>query len=178
MDVMTSRKADMEQLLQSLRTSFPDLRFVAGKSFYWSPATQEIFYIASNKPSDLWSLLHETGHAALEHTKYSFDFELLEMELAAWQKAKELGTICDITIDQDHIENCLDSYRDWLHRRSICPNCTTQALQTDTDALYRCFNCQATWRVTSSRFCRPYRQQHAQKESPAIFAVADDSVRL
>ena len=41
--------------------------------------------------------------------------------------------------------------------RSICPQCTTKALQQSDYAHYRCFNCHTRWRVTPSRFCRAYR---------------------
>jgi len=160
----------MEQLLQSLSADHPDIHFVAGKTFYWSPTSQEVFYkYSSIDQSSLWSLLHETGHALLGHTRYVLDFELLQLELAAWQKASELAECHGIAMDTDHIENCLDSYRDWLHRRSICPSCGTQALQIDEGSAYRCYNCQNTWKVTPSRFCRPYRQGVAKTKSPATF---------
>ncbi len=170
----------MEQLLKSLRGSNPSLRFIPGAAFSWSPESREIFYTTSTSdPVTLWSLLHETGHALLDHTKYVLDFELLEMERAAWEKAEELAKRYNITIDKDHIEDCLDTYRDWLHRRSICPSCSAQALQTDKGAAYRCHNCQNTWQVTPSRFCRPYRQNAAKTKSSATFQeVTDDSLEL
>jgi ribosomal protein L37AE/L43A len=170
----------MENLLRALRADFPNLKFVKGKSFCWSPATQEVCYlIRDNDSTTSWSLLHETGHAFLNHAEYVLDFELLEMERAAWEKALRLAKRYGISIDKDHIEDCLDTYRDWLHRRSICPSCSTQALQMDKGAAYHCHNCQNTWQVTPSRFCRPYRQNTAKTKSPATFqAVTDDSLEL
>jgi NADH pyrophosphatase NudC (nudix superfamily) len=160
----------MENLLQALRADFPNLRFTKSTSFCWSPATQEVCYNSrDNNRTTSWSLLHETGHALLNHAEYTLDFELLELERAAWEKALGLAKRYDISIDKDHIEDCLDTYRDWLHRRSICPSCSTQALQMDKGATYRCHNCQNTWRVTPSRFCRPYRQNAAKTKSPATF---------
>jgi hypothetical protein len=53
----------------------------------------------------------------------------------------------------------LDTYRDWLYKRSICPTCTAKCLQQGDFVHYRCFNCHTTWRVTASRFCRAYRRQ-------------------
>lgn len=157
----------MEALLKSLQRDFPKLRFTSGTEFCWSPAMREIVYRAEDAQAAPWSLLHETGHALLEHTSYALDFELIQIEIAAWQKAQKLAERYNISIDNDHIEDCLDSYRDWLHRRSLCASCGTQALQIDHGAEYRCHNCQNAWHVSPSRFCRPYRQGSKIKQ-PAI----------
>ena len=148
----------MEKLITKLRATFPALQFTAGQQFCWSPETGEIFYkAAADSQKSTWSLLHETGHALLEHQNYKADFELLRLEVAAWERARELAADVGVVIDEDHIEDCLDTYRDWLYKRSICPSCTTKCLQQDDYAHYRCFNCHTTWRVSSSRFCRAYR---------------------
>ena len=148
----------IDKLIAKLQGRFPGLRFTAGQQFSWSPETNEIFYKADSRGQEAaWSLLHESGHALLKHTSYKADFELLRLEIAAWEKAKELAHDLSIIIDEDHIEDCLDTYRDWLHKRSICPNCTTKCLQQGDFVHYRCFNCHAVWRVTDSRFCRAYR---------------------
>ena len=145
-------------MLDQLRMRFPDLQFVAGSRFCWSPATNEIIYDADRQDETaMWSLLHETGHALLEHQSYLADFELLRIEMAAWQKARQLAADLDITINENHIQDCLDTYRDWLYKRSICPTCSTKALQQNDYAHYRCFNCHTVWKVTPSRFCRAYR---------------------
>jgi len=148
----------MQQLITKLQAAFPQLTFSAGQQFYWSPETQEIFYKEhGNNDQARWSLLHETGHALLEHTSYRADFELLKLEVAAWEKARSLAADHGIEIDEDHIEDCLDTYRDWLYKRSICPTCSAKCLQQDDHRYYRCFNCHTVWRVTASRFCRAYR---------------------
>ena len=148
----------MDKLIDRLQAEFPDLRFTSGRQFYWSPETSEIFYKASSHDQQaIWSLLHETGHALLGHQNYKADFELLKLEVAAWERARELAVSLGLKIDEDHIEDCLDTYRDWLYKRSICPNCTTKCLQQGDFVHYRCFNCHTTWRVTASRFCRAYR---------------------
>jgi hypothetical protein len=59
--------------------------------------------------------------------------------------------------EDDHVQNCLDTYRDWLHRRSSCPQCGAHVLQRDVST-YQCFNCQTRWHVSSGRFVRPYRK--------------------
>lgn len=166
-----AKAPDFPSLLFRLASDHPELVFAEGKSFYWSPANHQIIYKKGAKgQTATFSLLHELGHALLDHQRYQQDFELLQLEVAAWEQAKRIAPTYGIKLDEDHIQDCLDSYRDWLYRRSICPTCTTKALQQDDKPLYRCFNCHATWRVAPSRFCRPYRQKTIAGEAP-LFAV-------
>ena len=153
----------MKPLLAKLRRDFPDLKFTAGTRFIWSPATSQVIYKKSNleEESAIWALLHEVGHAVLGHGKYSSDFELVKLESAAWAEAEKLAKRYGQQIDQDHIQDCLDTYRDWLYQRSTCPTCTVTSLQTDSKT-YTCFNCGTTWQVSKSRLCRAYRRK--QKE--------------
>jgi hypothetical protein len=146
----------METLLKSLRKDFPAIGFESAEEFYWSPKDKNVYYKDAKHSSDLWSLLHETSHGVLNHQTFGTDFELLQLELAAWEKAKELAVAYSITIDTDHIEDCLDTYRDWLHKRSLCPECSLKSLQEDHDT-YRCLNCATSWHVSANRLCRPYR---------------------
>lgn len=165
----------MDEIIAELRAKFPALRFTAGSQFSWSPETGEILYKANARGrQDTWSLLHETGHALLKHVSYKADFELLRLEIAAWEHARGLARDLNITIDEDHIQDCLDTYRDWLHKRSICPNCTNKSLQQGDFVHYRCFNCHTIWRVTASRFCRAYRR-HAGVPQPTAFHMATET---
>lgn len=150
----------MVELLTRLQQDFGSLCFVAGNRFCWSPAKRQVMYKQNaSGPLATYSLLHETAHGILEHRRYSMDFELLSLEVDAWEYARNLGRRYGIELDEDHIQDCLDTYRDWLYRRSVCPNCTSKALQLDGQPEYRCYNCHAAWRVANSRFCRPYRQK-------------------
>ena len=150
----------MANLLKQLREEFSDLLFVPSDSFYWSPRKNAVHYLpeALDTNNGEWSLLHELGHALLEHQTFKSDFELLKLELAAWEKAKTIASSHMIIIDSDHIEDCLDSYRDWLYLRSTCPTCSSCSQQIDTH-IYRCFNCNNSWRVSKSRRCRSYRKK-------------------
>lgn len=160
----------MQPLIAKLSTDFPELSYKAGAQFCWSPETGEIFYKKDARSAKAaWSLLHETGHALLGHTSYKADFELLRLEVAAWEKARELAADNGLQIDEDHIEDCLDTYRDWLYKRSICPTCTNKCLQQDDYKHYRCFNCHTVWRVSASRFCRAYRTTKNVVQTPAVF---------
>ncbi|HWB39026.1 MAG TPA: hypothetical protein VG604_02175 [Candidatus Saccharimonadales bacterium] len=148
----------MIDLITRLQAQYPNLNFRHGERFSWSPETNEIIYkLDTTSDEASWALLHETGHALLRHQTYQADVELLRMEVEAWQRARELANDIGISIDEDHIQDCLDTYRDWLHKRSVCPTCRTKCLQQDDGKHYRCFNCHTVWQVSSDRFCRPYR---------------------
>lgn len=157
----------MENVLSSLQQDYPQLQFAPAKVFYWSPKQQIVFYNpqASDTVRGTWSLIHELAHGLLEHQDFASDFELLQIEIAAWEKAKEVARHYAITIDEDHIQDCLDTYRDWLYQRSSCPHCTACGIQTQRHT-YHCLNCGGTWHVSQSRLCRPYRRK--QKKTPVI----------
>lgn len=156
----------MSKVLAKVKKDYPGLVFKADAHFCWSPKTGEVLYEESRLGSEAgtWALLHEVGHALLDHSTYESDLELIQLEAAAWEKAKEISPNYRIVIDEDHVQDCLDTYRDWLHGRSACPTCNTRSLQQDSRN-YRCFNCGQTWTVSSSRFCRPYRRKEDQKET-------------
>lgn len=160
-------------LLQKLLKDFPQFTFQDGPTFLWSPRNQTVRYRNAdlNQPVAQWTLLHELSHGLLGHQQYQSDIELVKMEAEAWQKATELAITYGIAISEDYIQNCIDTYRDWLHLRSKCPQCTVHATQTDPQT-YRCYNCLHTWHVSSSRFCRPYRRSHNKKTSPSQAAKA------
>lgn len=146
-------------VLAAIQQVAPAIRFVAGTRFYWSAKRQTVTYVAKALRTEqgLWSLLHETGHALLGHCNYESDFGLLQLEVAAWQKAKTLSAHLDTNIDETYIQDCLDTYRDWLHRRATCPTCGVVSME-QAPLTYVCHNCMARWSVSSARFCRPYRR--------------------
>ncbi len=157
----------MDAVVNKLKNIIPDIKFVNGQSFRWSPATQTITYPPNFKDRTvaIWSLLHETGHAILHHRDYSSDVELLLLEVNAWGKAKEIGHKLHINIDENHVQDCIDTYRDWLHQRGTCPRCGVVSLQINSHT-YRCHNCACEWHVTTSRFCRPYRLTKINTKRP------------
>ncbi len=162
-------------IINTLETMFPTIKYRSGKSFSWSPETREIIYDQS-KPTETrsWSLLHETGHALLDHNCYDADLELIKLEIAAWEKAKEIAVEMKIIISEDHIQDCLDTYRDWVYQRSVCPTCNNKSLQQEDIEHYQCFNCHTTWRVTPSRFCRAYRAKKTPNKKPSAVFYASD----
>ena len=158
----------MNELLANLKKSYPAISFVPGQVFSWSPKTKQVIYklVYSDNEVASWSLLHEVGHALLDHVDYFSDFQLLLIEVSAWEKAKILAEEFNINIDESHIQDCLDTYRDWLYQRSTCPACTNCSLQINSKT-YQCFNCGTVWRVSASRMCRPYRRQTFITSQPA-----------
>ncbi|HUD10390.1 MAG TPA: hypothetical protein VMR28_01815 [Candidatus Saccharimonadales bacterium] len=163
----------MDDLVQQLSKDFPTVHFQTGKSFRWAPNQKEITYRQDGKSNGAWTILHELGHALLGHKNYNSDFELLKLEVAAWGKAQELQIKYSQRINPEYIQNCLDTYREWLHRRSTCPMCSNRSLQSSSTE-YGCFNCHTSWKVTTARFCRPYRRIHSSEneKSPETKAQA------
>jgi hypothetical protein len=148
----------VKKLLTQLATDYPAIAFKAGKKFYWSPKGQTVFYDSSKKDAPAqWALVHELSHGILGHKTYTTDFELLQLEVDAWHTAKQLAKQYKLTISEDHIQDCLDTYRDWLHARSKCPACGDHGLQ-EPRGDYECINCRTSWHVSTQRFCRAYRK--------------------
>jgi hypothetical protein len=85
------------------------------------------------------------------------------MESDAWQKAEQVGRQYDYEISPIAIEDALDTYRDWLHSRSVCPLCTATGLQIRRSR-YQCLACTTIWRVNDARTCSLRR--YPTKNSP------------
>lgn len=145
-------------MINQLVKNYPDYSFKKSDVFFFSPETKTIFYDSSRTRTDegKLSLLHELGHAILGHKTYDHDIDLLGYELAAWKTAQTLALEYSLDIEQDYVEGCLDSYRDWLRRRSTCPECSFVCFQT-SHLTYDCFNCGCSWKVSSSQICRIQR---------------------
>ncbi|MES2630831.1 MAG: hypothetical protein V4611_02660 [Patescibacteria group bacterium] len=160
MDVITMRSTS--SLLHKLKTDYPEVHFVTGDTFAWVPETKTVFYV-NDGPQSKALLLHEVSHGLLDHREYKRDIELLAMEAAAWEKAKELAKTYHFPISEAVAEDHLDTYRDWLHARSTCPECTAIGYQTSRDT-YSCPACNTEWRVNEARVCelRRYKQKLPQ----------------
>ena len=134
---------------------YPNLTFTASDTFRWIPSTNTIEYVSTVTEQEPYLLLHEIGHASLQHGTYASDIELLDMEREAWHYA--LSTLVpryglDRTVAQSIADDALDSYREWLHRRSTCPNCSAVGIES-TKHHYVCLVCEQTWRVNEARSC-------------------------
>lgn len=163
MPKQAQRSLKLSELVTLIRNDYPDLSLVEAPQFSWHAGHNVVSFKSScpGGQKDTWALLHELGHALLSHSAYHYDFELLKLEAAAWAKSHEIALKYGIDIDDDYVQDCLDTYRDWLHLRATCPKCLTRSLQI-TPERYSCFNCQAEWSVSRNRFCRPYRLQKVE----------------
>ncbi len=152
MDATTMEKTSW---LKTLRSHYPDITFVENSdSFRWSPQVSSVYVAQLDNERDLITLLHETGHALARHTNYTQDIQLLKLERQAWDIARDqLAPLFTIEISEDKIEEALDSYRDWLHARSICPECKSNGVQQD-ESHYRCLACSTIWKVNDARTCQ------------------------
>lgn len=136
-------------LVARLQNDYPMFEFVASDKARWSPTEQKIYYT-----NDGTQTLHELGHAILGHREYRQDIELLQIEREAWNVAMELAPTYGLNIDDNIVEQALDTYRDWLHQRSLCPRCGQTGVQSINTLSYSCPNCQHTWRATAGKNTR------------------------
>lgn len=146
----------MVELIEQIKKDHPELKVKPGQAHCWSPEKKQISYGDPSGRHFLEGLLHELGHARLKHRNFASDVDLLQKEVEAWQEARRLAERYKVKIDENHIQECLDTYREWLYRRSRCPECESAGVQKSPQN-YRCINCNNSWRVGSSRSSRPYR---------------------
>lgn len=133
----------IKSLIRRLREDFPGVVFEVGERFMFRPPVT-VFYspdfegLPGNKIALL--TLHEAAHAVLKHKDYDEDIQLLKMESEAWERVKEFCAMYDVVWDEDFVQDRLDSYRDWLHARSLCPVCQVSGYQ-DEQLNYHCPMC-------------------------------------
>jgi len=149
MDVITMRS--MSSLIHKLKTTHSDISFVESEQFSWSPTAQTVFYNPEQAHAPVL-LLHELSHALLGHNEYRRDIELIAMETAAWESAVEQATTFNVRVNDDVIQDHLDTYREWLHARSTCPSCSANGYQVEAFR-YECPACAHSWRVNEARLC-------------------------
>jgi hypothetical protein len=133
------------KLVSQLEKDFPQLVFAEGEVCRWDYTSQTVFY-SDNEVQ----LLHELGHALLDHQEFSSDIELLHMERGAWEKARELAKKYGCKLSIEAVETAMDSYRRWLHFRALCPTCRQLGVQTTTNK-YLCYNCATQWKPNDAR---------------------------
>ena len=128
-----------KNFLNKLRKDFPDFKFKEGKKFAFRyPRT---IILGPTEPFSELLTLHEVSHAILKHNDFKMDVERLKMENEAWERARELALKYDIEVNENFIQDELDTYRDWLHKKSRCPKCGLTRFQTP-DSLYHCPRCE------------------------------------
>ena len=129
----------VNSLLETLKNRYPDYKFCSSKRFLFRPPRTILFN--PDDPNFNSLLLHELGHATLNHRDFKTDVTRLKMERAAWDQAIKIAAEFGVTIDDSLIEEELDSYRNWLHQRSKCKQCGLTCYQTP-DGIYHCPHCE------------------------------------
>ena len=138
-------------ILKLLKNNYPQFSFGQGDDFLWSSSNNTIYYDSNTENAAIF-LLHELSHALLEHSNYDRDIQLVIMERQAWDYTVKLAPKYNITVSDDMVQLTLDSYRDWMHKRSTCPKCRAIGSQTDK-YVYKCPACNNEWRVNEARTC-------------------------
>ena len=130
----------MYKFIEQLESDFPGLVFRMGKKFMFRPPKTIVFEQQKDDERSKLLILHEVGHALLEHKNFNTDIERVKMERDAWEKAKELCERYDVFYDEELVEAELDTYRDWLHKKTRCPQCGLTRYQVE-DGRYICPKC-------------------------------------
>jgi len=148
----------LNKLLTQLQVDYPQFHFAIGSSDRWD-SNGTVYYTAeTSRPA----LLHELAHALLGHSTYQLDIELLRMERSAWDHAQHtLAPHYGVTMTNDDVQDALDTYRYWLHNRSLYPDCHLSGLQ-QSDGDYRCVGCSLTWRANAAKTCALRRFKQPQ----------------
>lgn len=131
---------------KKLARDFADFHFKKAARARWSPREKTIFF-----DEILENLFHELGHAVNGDENFANDIDLIHRERAAWTTGAKIAQKYGVEISPDTIESALDSYRDWIFLRAICPNCNQCGVQNVENLEYCCINCGTRWRVNDAR---------------------------
>lgn len=140
-----------KSILSNIEKDF-NFNFISGDDFFWNHKNKTITY-NSDDENGLELLFHEIGHAKLNHANYLRDIQLIEMEREAWSEAKKIASKMQLRINQNIIEDHMDSYRDWLHARSLCPECKSNGYEY-RKGYYTCPVCTTKWQVNDAKLCQ------------------------
>ncbi len=135
---------EAKKFVQKIIEQYSDLRLKEGKKWAFRPPRTIIYEkmgIDCRLNEYKMLLLHELGHALLRHRNFRTDAERVKMERAAWEKARELSKKYNAEYDEELVEERMDTYRDWLHQKSLCPQCGLTRYQT-VDGEYHCSFCE------------------------------------
>ena len=132
--------AEVGDLVVRLMRDFPEINFVFGQRFKFRPPKTIIIAREGDGTFRDLLLLHEVGHALSGRFEFKTEVERLKIEVEAWEKARELCVRYGIKADEELIQGELDSYREWLHKKSRCPVCGLTRFQTP-DSAWHCPGC-------------------------------------
>lgn len=141
----------ISSVVNQIKLDYPQYTFEPSDSFLWSFEDKKIYY----NPDGLseWPLLfHELAHGLLGHDSFNHSLDLIQIERDAWDKAKLVSKKYNLQIADDIIEQSLDTYRDWIHKRSSCPECGAIGIESEYNK-YSCLECDSKWKVNDARSC-------------------------
>lgn len=141
----------MTDFIEKIEQDFPAINFVESDTFKWSPDEKAVYFDSNDENAQL-ATLHEIGHALLQHDDFTSDLDLINKELQAWEKALDLADSYLLEVNEDFIEECMETYRNWLHQRSICPKCQHNVFQ-GKNFTFKCQNCSNEWQVEADQYC-------------------------
>ena len=126
------------RFLEKVKGDFPEFLFRDGKKFAFRPPRTIV--VGPEETNDRLLLLHELGHAVSSHRFFGTDAERVKMEREAWEKARGFCDKYGVSYDEEIVERELDTYRDYLDKKSRCPKCGLTRFQTP-DSVYHCPRC-------------------------------------
>ena len=129
--------------LDTIKHAYPTFSFRPGPKFLFRPP-KSIYYQEMDDNYRLL-LLHELSHALLGHFSYEKSLERLQIERDAWEKTRELCEKHSVAFDESVAESELDTYRDWVHQKTLCKTCGLTCLEVSPESLY-CPFCQKTFK--------------------------------
>ena len=126
--------------LAKIKSDHPEFNFRKGERFSFRPP--KTITVGPDEKNDELLLLHELGHAMSGHKAFNTGAERLKMEREAWEKARELASSYDVEFDDSLAEAELDTYRDWLDKKTRCKKCGLTCYQTPDEVIHcpRCEN--------------------------------------
>ena len=134
------KRINNQLFLEKIISLYPNFTFRSGQKFKFRQQ-KTIYYSLSETDNFPILLLHELAHANLGHYSFETNLERLKIESAAWEETKNLCQKFNLSFSDDFAKTELDTYRDWLHQKSLCRNCGLIRFET-SDGNYHCPRCE------------------------------------